>query len=69
VEAGGSRGVITVNVGDPDVSNLSRTNLPASLTDRPVAAGGSRSWWVYGVALAFLLASVEWWTWQRRITV
>jgi hypothetical protein len=69
VEAGGSRGVITVNVGDPEVSNLARTNLPASITQHPVTTGGSRSWWVYGVGLAFLLACAEWWTWQRRITV
>jgi hypothetical protein len=69
VEAGGSRGVITVNVGDPDVSNLTRTHLPASVTAAGAASGAARSWWMYGVGVAFLLAVGEWWTWQRRITV
>ena len=70
VEVGGSRGVIAVNVGDPEVSNLSRS----SLKDADVLAGasagrGGRPWWTYAVIGAFLLASIEWWTWQRRVTV
>jgi hypothetical protein len=69
VEAGGSRGVITVNVGGPEVSNLTRTSLPPSATAAAAGGGGGRSWWVYGVVIAFVLALVEWITWQRRITV
>lgn len=69
VEAAGSRGVITVNVGGPEVSNLTRTNLPSSLASSVAAGGGGRSWWVYGVVIAFMLALAEWFTWQRRITV
>ncbi len=70
VEAGGSRGVIGVNVGDPDVSNLTRSNLGASTAAAGSGSGGSgRPWWMYAVALAFVLAAVEWWTWQRRVTV
>jgi hypothetical protein len=69
VEAGGSRGVITVNVGGPEVSNLTHTNLPPDLAAAGAAAAAGRSWWVYAVVVAFLLAVVEWWTWQRRITV
>jgi hypothetical protein len=69
VETGGSRSVVGVNVGGPEIANLSRT----SVSD-PTPRGGSlglsgRPWWIYGVLLAFVLASVEWWTWQRRMTV
>jgi hypothetical protein len=70
VEAGGSNGVIGVNVGDPGVSNLQRTALPPSAVSTASTAGGSgRPWWMYAVGFAFVLAAVEWWTWQRRITV
>jgi hypothetical protein len=33
------------------------------------AAGSGRAWWLYALAFAFVLIGVEWWTWQRRITV
>ena len=70
VEAGGSRGVIGVNVGDPDVSNLARSRLSDETKAARSSTGGSgRPWWMYAVALAFALAAVEWWTWQRRVTV
>ena len=70
VEAGGARGVVAVNVGDPETSNLGRTTLAGG--ERPVRAAGIASgqpWWMYGVLVAFILVAVEWWTWQRRITV
>ena len=70
VEAGGARGVVAVNVGDPETSNLARTTLAGG--ERPVRAAGIASgqpWWMYGVLVAFILVAVEWWTWQRRITV
>lgn len=70
VEAGGARGVVAVNVGDPETSNLGRTTLAGG--ERPVRAAGIASgqpWWMYGVLVAFILVVVEWWTWQRRITV
>jgi hypothetical protein len=69
-EGGGARSTFAVNVGGPQVSNAARTTLSASDQARPVLAGASgRSWWLYCVAAAFVLALVEWWTWQRRITV
>ena len=62
--------MIGVNVGDPAVSNLQRTSLPESAVRAASAGGGSgRPWWMYAVGFAFVLAAVEWWTWQRRITV
>jgi hypothetical protein len=59
-----------VNVGDPQVSNLSRTSLSATAQARAVSAGASgRAWWLYFALVAFALVLAEWWTWQRRITV
>jgi hypothetical protein len=69
VEAGGSRGVVGVNVGDPEVSNLSRSSLSAAGTARVGAGGAGWPWWMWAVLVAFVLVSAEWWTWQRRVTV
>jgi hypothetical protein len=68
-EGGGSRSTIAVNAGDPHVSNVARTSLPADQA-HPVASGmWGRPWWLYCVLAAFVLVLAEWWTWQRRITV
>jgi hypothetical protein len=69
VEAGGARGVVAVNVGDPEVSNLGRSSLADKGTQPDAGSSGGRPWWTFAVIGAFLLASVEWWTWQRRVTV
>lgn len=70
VEAGGARGVVAVNVGDPEVSNLGRSSLAGKGQPADAASGGGgRPWWTFAVIGAFLLVSVEWWTWQRRVTV
>jgi hypothetical protein len=69
-EGAGARSTFAVNVGSPQVSNAERTSLSRSDQARPVMAGASgMSWWLYCVAAALVLALVEWWTWQRRITV
>ncbi len=70
IEAGGSRGVVAANVGSPEVSDLARTTLAtdAADTEARVRRGG-RPWWTYAVLAAFVLAALEWWTWQRRVTV
>jgi hypothetical protein len=69
VEAGGSESVIGVNVGSPTIGNLSRTNLPPESPSTVLAAFASGAWWVYAVTLVFILVLVEWWTWQRKVTV
>ena len=69
VEAGGARGVVAVNVGDPEVSNLGRSSLAKGGASDLVVSGGGRPWWTLAVIAAFLLACIEWWTWQRRVTV
>ncbi len=68
--AGGARSTVAVNVADPQISNTARTTLGPGGRARAVISGGSeRAWWLYAAAAAFILALVEWWTWQRRITV
>ncbi len=70
VQAAGSDAVVPVNVGGPELSNLTRTTLSDELTK---GSGGERAagrpWWMYGIFVAFVLAAAEWGTWQRRITV
>jgi hypothetical protein len=68
VEAGGSRRVIGVNIGRPDIANLMHTTQPAAPgTARP--ALGYRPWWTAALAAALVLLVLEWFTWQRRVTV
>jgi hypothetical protein len=69
VDAAGSRGVVGVNVGDPEVSNLARTSLAGAKVSEVAAGGAGWPWWMWFVVLAFGLAATEWWTWQRRVTV
>jgi hypothetical protein len=69
-EGGGATSTFAVNLADPQISNLTRTTPVAPGQMVTVAAGASGApWWVYCAAAAFALAVVEWWTWQRRITV
>jgi hypothetical protein len=68
IEAGGAHASVGVNVGSQDVSNLQRSSLTGS-TAAVASAGSSHAWWLYAVVGAFMLVTVEWWTWQRRITV
>jgi hypothetical protein len=68
-EGAGARSTIAVNVGDPQLSNTQATTLSLE-GSRPVTAGGAtRPWWAYCAMAALALLLVEWWTWQRRITV
>jgi hypothetical protein len=70
LEGGGARSTIAVNAGDPQLSNLMRTTPSISAKARAVGAGTSgHPWWLYCAVAAFALALIEWWTWQRRITV
>ena len=70
VDGGGARSTLAINAGDPQISNLMRAPSMASGQIQTVEAGASGSpWWIYCALLAFALVLVEWWTWQRRITV
>ena len=56
--------------GNPDVSNLARTNAATTRAAMTIDSGGvARPWWVYCAVAAFAAALLEWWTWLRRITV
>ena len=70
VEGGGARGTIAVNAGDRRLSDLTKTTLSPARQAGLVRPGAS-VWplWVYAALVALVLALVEWWTWQRRITV
>ena len=69
-EGDAGRSTFAINLADPQLSNLTRTNPFATGQARPVSAAGSAwAWWVYCALAAFALALAEWWTWQRRITV
>jgi hypothetical protein len=69
VDAAGSRGVVGVNVGDPQVSNVSHSSLSAGGASQVASGGAGWPWWMWAVAVAFMLVAAEWWTWQRRVTV
>jgi hypothetical protein len=69
IDAGGAHQALAVNVGEPETSNLTRTTLARGAgtpADQPVS---SRAWWLYLATAALGLVTIEWWTWQRRITV
>ena len=68
-EGGGMRSALAVNVGDPRVSNVSRTSLSASTLAATTVQETSDPWWPVLIGIAFAFGLVEWWTWQRRITV
>jgi hypothetical protein len=67
---GSSQTRFAVNAGEPQLSNLVQDKLGALGRARTVASGApARPWWVYCALGALALAVVEWWTWNRRITV
>jgi hypothetical protein len=67
---GSSRTTFAVNAGEPQLSNLIQTKLGTLSDARSVRSGApARPWWVYFVLAALVLAVLEWWTWNRRITV
>ena len=68
--SGNATSVIAVNAGDPEVSDLQHTRLPAAAGNGTGSAPSSgRPWWLFAAALALVLLGAEWWTWQRRVTV
>jgi len=69
VEVGGAQSVLTVNVNNPALSDLSRTtsrDRAGALAAGSIVGG---AWWTSAVIVALVLATIEWWTWQRRLTV
>jgi hypothetical protein len=66
---GGGRTVVAVNAGDREASNLLSARLEQPTGTPPERPSAGSAWWVLGVLAAFALLSIEWWTWQRRLTV
>jgi hypothetical protein len=67
---GSSQTTFAVNAGEPQLSNLIKTKLGTLRDARHVASGApARPWWIYCVLAALVLAVLEWWTWNRRVTV
>ncbi len=69
VDAGGSHRMIAVNAGAPATSNLTRTSLPEAARGAGGALPSGRAWWLYLAGIAVALVTIEWWTWNRRLTV
>jgi Ca-activated chloride channel homolog len=69
VDAGGSHRMIAVNAGAPATSNLTRTSLPEAARGPGGALPSGRAWWLYLAGIAVALVTIEWWTWNRRLTV
>jgi hypothetical protein len=69
-QEGSSQTRFAVNAGEPHLSNLLQNKLSTSQQTRTVASGApARPWWLYCALGALVLAVLEWWTWNRRITV
>jgi hypothetical protein len=67
---GSSQTRFAVNAGEPQLSNLLQNKLGTSQQTRTVASGApARPWWLYCALGALMLVVLEWWTWNRRITV
>jgi hypothetical protein len=59
-----------VNAGDPEISDLQHTRIPAAAQNGGDAGQTrGRPWWLIALATALVLIAAEWWTWQRRVTV
>jgi hypothetical protein len=68
-EGGGARSTFAMNLADPQRSNVARSTLASGSSAASAQGVLDRSWWIGCAMAAFLLALVEWWTWQRRLTV
>jgi hypothetical protein len=69
VDAGGSRRVVGVNIGRPAIANAMHSSIVAAPAPTLAFRVSARPWWMYGVFAALILITLEWLTWQQRITV
>jgi len=69
VESAGARNTIAVNAADPQRSNVIRTTLGEGTNTAAPRNPLERPWWLACAFVAFVLVLVEWFTWQRRVTV
>ncbi len=70
VQSSDGQSVVRVTLGDMGRSNLLVSSVAGGSPSPPAApAGEGRPWWIYAAIVAFALVTVEWITWQRRVTV
>jgi hypothetical protein len=69
VQSAGSQRVLRVTLGDMRRSNLLVSSLAESPASPTQAAPRRLAWWIAAALTALVLISLEWITWQRRITV
>ena len=68
-EGGGARSTFAMNMADPQRSNVARSALASGAATASAQGFLNPSWWIGCAIAAFVLVLVEWWTWQRRLTV
>ncbi len=68
-EGGGTRSTFAMNMADPQRSNVAHSTLASGANTASAQGFPDPSWWIGCAIAAFVLALVEWWTWQRRLTV
>jgi hypothetical protein len=66
---GGIRTPIAVNLSDPVASDIGRTHLPTQADAGGPAEASRLPLWTWLALAAWVLLVIEWWTWQRRITI
>lgn len=69
VQSADGQSVLQVTLGDMRRSNLLTSSISETGTRPGPSRRQGRSWWIYATIAAFVLAGLEWMTWQRRITV
>jgi hypothetical protein len=69
VQSAGSQRVLRVTLGDMRRSNLLASSLAESPASSAEPAPRRVAWWIAAALIALALISLEWVTWQRRITV
>jgi hypothetical protein len=65
----GVRSPVAVNLADPAASDVGRTRLPARVSQDDTTGTSRLPVWTWLALAAWALLVLEWWTWQRRITI
>lgn len=65
----GGQSVVSVGLRDPGRSNLLVSTVVPDRSVQPPSRGEGRPWWIYMAYAALVLVSIEWVTWQRRVTI
>lgn len=69
VDADGRRQYLVVSVADATASRINASRLAAGQTRSASTSPLPAEWWRALLVVALVLVALEWWTYQRRITV